>query len=53
MLVDGEIDVSTRNGNARVFIDSRYLNLVTLSNPVLINKTVINRDLCMGESVSG
>ena len=40
ILVDGEIDLSTRNGNVRVFINSRYLK----SNPVLINKTVINRD---------
>ena len=28
MLVDSEIDLSTRNGNARVFINSRYHNLI-------------------------
>jgi hypothetical protein len=27
MLVDIEIDFSTRNGNARVFINSRYLKV--------------------------
>ena len=28
MLGDSEIDVSTRNGNARVFINSHYLNVI-------------------------
>jgi hypothetical protein len=28
LLVDSEIDLSTRNGNARVFINSRYLNVI-------------------------
>jgi hypothetical protein len=26
--VDCEIDLSTRNGNARLFINSRYLNVI-------------------------
>jgi len=28
LLVDSEVDLSTRNGNARVFINSRYLNVI-------------------------
>ena len=41
MLVDIEIDLSTRNGNTRVFITV----ILTLSSPVIINtETVINRD---------
>ena len=28
MLVDSEIDLSTRNGNVMVFINSRYLNVI-------------------------
>jgi hypothetical protein len=28
MLVDSEIDLSTRKGNARVFINSRYHNVM-------------------------
>ena len=43
VLVDIEIDLSTRNGDVRVFINSRSLK-VTISNPVLINKTVITTD---------
>ena len=41
MFVDIEIDLSTRNGNTRVFITV----ILTLSSPVFINtETVINRD---------
>ena len=40
MLVDSEIDLSTRNGNTRVFIYRRYHNV----NSGLVNKIVINRE---------
>ncbi len=31
MLVDSEIDLSTKDGSARVFINSRYLNIIKSS----------------------
>ena len=40
LLVDSEIDLSTRNGNTRVFINRRLSNV----NSGLVNKIVINRE---------
>jgi hypothetical protein len=37
--VDSEIDVSTRNGSTRVFINSRDLNVVVLVNVVTSSPT--------------
>ena len=40
MLVDSEIDLSTRNGNTKVFINIRLSNV----NSGLVNKIVINTE---------
>jgi hypothetical protein len=41
MLVDGEIGLSARNGNVRMFVNSRFYNVL---HSELINMTVINRE---------
>ena len=56
LLVDSEIDVSTINGNAKVFINKITISInryLTLSNPVLINRDRLSTWLIVGKLGQG